>query len=348
MLGEIFHFGVVMGVILVGFAVSFIALLLENTTTFAYVLVSVFHAMLGEVDVFDEFEFVYRFWATLLIVVYLIIMSIMMLNLLIAVLSTEHAKVDERSESEYSVSKVRMIKLYRRVVDLDLLPPPLNLVQLAIVFPFFLAGSIFDLQNWRIVQHAVGVTIFWAVMGPIVVILGSLLWVVSIPRAIAIAWEGTTFVGYSRLFRVLLCCAIAPFYLFGICGVLLMLWLQSAALGLCDALRRPKGKDTPHDANSTSPESWTSRQDDEASVSKMLRNALNGLDVRDIWDYLKDPTTPTSPAMRREEQYRPATVEQIRYVKNDLDTVKKMLLSPFVGVDVSKTSRVGMKCQYEA
>lgn len=133
-----------------------------------------------------------------------------------------------------------------------------------------------------------------------------------------------------------------------------MLWLQSVALGACYALRIPLPvswrSDTAQVANPTSPRSSTPQQEVEVSVSEMLRQALKGLGVREIWEYLEDPKTPTSPAMRREEQSRPATVEHIRYVKNNLDAVKKMLLrllSSVDGVDVSKMSRVGTKRQVD-
>lgn len=317
-----------MGVIMVGFAVSFIALIESNETTFISVLVSVFNAMLGEVSVFEEENFVNDFWPTLLIILYLIIMSIMMLNLLIAVLSTEHSKVDERSDREFGISKVRMIKLYRRVVDKDLLPPPFNLVQLAILLPFFVADSIFHLRTRFVVRRAVGVTIFWAVTGPIVVILGSLLWVVSIPHAIVVAWEGTYFGGNSLFFRVVLCYFIIPFYSSGVYGVLVVLWLQSAAMGICFVLQIPLPvswrSDIPHITDSTCPGYEPSHRELGISVPEMLLKAPERLGVREIWEYLEDPNTPANPAMRREEQCRPATVEHIRQVKNNLDGLKEI------------------------
>lgn len=41
--------------------------------------------------------------ATVLLVAYLLIMTIMMLNLLIAVLSTAHARIDMNTDQEYKV-----------------------------------------------------------------------------------------------------------------------------------------------------------------------------------------------------------------------------------------------------
>lgn len=95
MLGEIVHFGVVMGVIMIGFAVSFRVLFKETEKTFFSIWLGTFHAMLGEVDVFDDVfdEPDYDAVAPILLSLYIIIMAVMLLNLLIAVLSTEHAKV---------------------------------------------------------------------------------------------------------------------------------------------------------------------------------------------------------------------------------------------------------------
>lgn len=60
--------------------------------------------MLGDTEYFDEFPgSTYDRVATVLLVVYLVILTIMMLNLLVAVLSTAHAKVDKDADLEYKV-----------------------------------------------------------------------------------------------------------------------------------------------------------------------------------------------------------------------------------------------------
>lgn len=61
-------------------------------------------AMLGETQFFDDFSgSVFDTIATVLLVAYLLIMTIMMLNLLIAVLSTAHARIDMNTDQEYKV-----------------------------------------------------------------------------------------------------------------------------------------------------------------------------------------------------------------------------------------------------
>ena len=60
--------------------------------------------MLGETEYFDEFAgSPYGAVATVLLSSYLVILTIMMLNLLVAVLSTAHATVQENADREYKV-----------------------------------------------------------------------------------------------------------------------------------------------------------------------------------------------------------------------------------------------------
>lgn len=63
--------------------------------------------MLGETDFFDEFSGTeFDVVATVLLVTYLVILTIMMLNLLIAVLTTTHARVAENIDREFKVGQV--------------------------------------------------------------------------------------------------------------------------------------------------------------------------------------------------------------------------------------------------
>lgn len=332
-----------MAVIMVGFTVAFIALIDDDTTTFGTVLVSVFNAMLGETGAFDDYDFTFSFWSTLLTVVYLVIMSIVMLNLLIAVLSTEYAKVDERSECSFRVSKVRMMKLYQRVVDTDLMPPPFNCVQLVIISLSFLVDSIFDLNMRYVVRRAVGVTLFWCVTGPIAVILASLLWFISIPKAVVVNWEGTYFGGHSRLSRFLSCSLVFHFYLGGAFFVLMSLWLFSGLIGILSFLRIPLPANWSDGraggANGAFSSSTTSPQNTESlSVKKMLKQTQGGLTIRETWEYLGD-SSDTNPAIGREEQNSLATVDHIRHLRNDLDALRETM----IGLSASGDNRFGSK-----
>lgn len=326
LLGQIVHFGVVMGVLMVGFTVAFLALFSETSASFGGVWLNVFKAMLGEVTVFDEISPVvaYEHVVTFLLVVYLIIMAVMLFNLLIAVLSTEHAKVDERSDREYNVSKVRMMKLYRRVVGNDLMPAPFNLVQIGVSLPFALLDCIISGNTYKIVRRRVGGVVFWGVTGPIIILFGWLLWVISIPEALVMAWKGTHYSRTTFVFRVTGTAAVLPFHLFGAPVCFFFFWIESAVAAVVSpAKARMCAMRWCRRHRVTSPAA-TVEKEMHISVSKMLRQEPeeDGRNVSEIWEYLKDPNTPQSPAMRREEELRPATVEQVRLLRNYLETTR--------------------------
>lgn len=136
---EMFRFAIVLLLVMVGFTLSFHALL-RTDDTFGTTCLNLFKAMLGEVGFFDEisedrYESRYNSVATVLLVVYLIIITIVLLNLLIAVSSTSQTNVQEHADQEYKVLKARLIKHYRNVVQEDLLPTPFNLLQALLIWP---------------------------------------------------------------------------------------------------------------------------------------------------------------------------------------------------------------------
>lgn len=74
-----------------------------------------FKSMLGETDFFAEFSGTeFDFVATVLLVTYLVILTIMMLNLLVAVLTTTHARVDKNIDREFKVGRVPRIPLSKQ------------------------------------------------------------------------------------------------------------------------------------------------------------------------------------------------------------------------------------------
>lgn len=71
------------------------------------VWLNAFKALHGETYFFQEFSgSSLDSIATVLLVAYLVIMTIMLLNLLVAVLTTAHAKVDMNIDQEYMVSQM--------------------------------------------------------------------------------------------------------------------------------------------------------------------------------------------------------------------------------------------------
>ena len=180
------RFVVILLVVILGFAMALFPLLRDaGTFTFPEILLLLFKTLLGDVEAFDEFSDSarnrYSPIGNTLLVLYLVIMTIMLLNLLIAVLSTAHAKVETNADKDLEVSKVRVVEHYRLIVALDILPAPFNLVQFVLTLPFTLMRQqpARRKEIQRKIDQTVGQVFFWLVLSPVVVIVGTLLWVAS-------------------------------------------------------------------------------------------------------------------------------------------------------------------------
>ncbi|CAM9508523.1 unnamed protein product [Scytosiphon promiscuus] len=228
MFGEMFHFGLVLGTIMMGFTVSFFAIFGEYES-YGGVWLSVFKAMLGEVNAFDVLyeESPYKDVARLLLVLYLIVVAVMLLNLLIAVLSTEHAKVERQQDRAFRESKVRIMKLYTRQVDADLVPSPFNLVQLALWLMASAVDGLFRLRTCPKIMQDFGVGVFWCMLGPPALLIAWGLWLASIPAAVLKVCRRTTFSGRSLTFAVVCSSAVVALHAFGLPVAVVWFWLRS-------------------------------------------------------------------------------------------------------------------------
>ena len=179
------HFVVIMLVILMGFAFALFPLLRDaEIFTFGDVLLLLFKTLLGDLEAFEEFDDSaqnrYSSVVQLLLVLYLVAMTIMLLNLLIAVLSTAYAKVERNADKELEVSKVRIVEHYRLVVVLDILPAPFNLVQFPLTLPFWcLEQRARRRKKRRAIDRTVGQISFWIILSPAAAAAGTILWVAS-------------------------------------------------------------------------------------------------------------------------------------------------------------------------
>lgn len=308
MMREMFRFAVVLLVVLLGFSMSFHALF-RDADTYGRTCLNLFKAMLGEVGLFDEisespYENRYKHVATVLLVVYLIIITIVLLNLLIAVLSTSHAKVQEHADQEYRVLKARLIKHYRLVVREDLLPPPFNLVQL----PFRWHGG---------AQRSVGQVIFWLFVGPVAALGGVILWIVS---AVLVPFPaGAQFPAWSELRSRNWLLLAASYLLFVLMRVL---WFPLSLFGWW--LTRPLAYFRLFLPRSCfglkeEEEGEDSRRPDRvrvANVDEMLK-AEREPSVGALYKFLVDPLSDAK--VREDERKRDATVEHVKLLRNRLE-----------------------------
>lgn len=161
---QLSQFSLVLLLVMLGFATSFTALYGTNTVLVADeledstcdvndhpavqafgslgdALLTMFSSMLGEFnfEVFDQnYEndngedcggITYLKAGVVLMVLYLIIMAVMLLNLLIAVLSTAHSEVQQNSSKEFQLARAKIILQSGEDVQNDVLPPPFNLIK---------------------------------------------------------------------------------------------------------------------------------------------------------------------------------------------------------------------------
>eukprot|EP00752_Nemacystus_decipiens_P005574 g5043.t1 len=92
MTSKILQFGAVMAVVMIGFAMA-LHVLFRDLDSFGQTFLGLFKAMLGDTELFKDFSGGrYDGVASFLVIVYLFIVTIMLLNLLIAILSTAHAQ----------------------------------------------------------------------------------------------------------------------------------------------------------------------------------------------------------------------------------------------------------------
>ncbi|CAN0213439.1 unnamed protein product [Pylaiella littoralis] len=349
-------FGFVMVVVMFGFAMA-LHVLLRDLEHFGETFQALFTAMLGETSFFQVFSGSrYDFVATILLVVYLFIVTIMLLNLLVAILSTSHDDVQDNAGIELRVSKAKIISHYRWVVQYDLLPAPFNLIQLvlsslgALLLVYLWDGcsrcaAVFGLptvteadgptcrtlgQAYKGASRAFGRVVFWLVLGPVAVSVGALLWISSCFPFAQYAWysqykeekrkPGGGLPAGSIALRwgviFLWCIMAAPIRL-------VVLWLKASGRVLL-----PYGGQKKKRVVRTS----------MATVESLLRKGPRGVGADKLREFLEDPMNDND--VRQDEKDRKTTVEHIKLLRNRLEaTTKEALRNVASKVDVEEVSR---------
>ncbi|CAM9561668.1 unnamed protein product, partial [Scytosiphon promiscuus] len=191
-MGDLARFGALMLIITLGFALAFYAMfgsaaahlpegggIAEYDTYYSSIL-TLFASMLGNFD-FETFDGAPMAEAGMvLLAFFLCVMNVTLLNLLIAILATAHARVEGNADKEAVLSEAIIITQYRRAMRLDSLPSPLNVPQELISYVF-----------WRHRERAkelVARGVFWLVSGPIAIAATAVLWAVSLP--LTLTWAG--------------------------------------------------------------------------------------------------------------------------------------------------------------
>lgn len=361
MTSTLLKFGFVMVVVMIGFAMA-LHVLFRGRDSFGETFLGLFNAMLGDTGFFDEFSGErHDVVATILLVVYLFIVTIMLLNLLVAILSASHTKIQDNVEVEFKVSKARIIDHYQSVVEHGLLPAPFNLMQLVadlaaklVVVPmatlllWFLRRSLVDdccfrfgplwiyryfgarmpevskvrvRREWQQLQRTVWTTygrlVFWAVLGPVAVAGGALLWIMSSFPYAQYAWytqykqekasgKNKPLGFYSRVLR---CFLMLLWCLLGAPLCLLLLWVTAPWWFLFPSYVGKGGSA----ASTRLP-----------TVGSMLRKGPGGVGADKLRKFLEDPMDDID--VRQDERDRRTTVEHMKLLRNRLEaTTKKEL-----------------------
>ncbi|CAB1099736.1 unnamed protein product [Ectocarpus sp. CCAP 1310/34] len=317
-------FGFVMAVVMIGFTMAF-HVLFRDFDSFGESFLELFKAMFGETTFFNAFSGdTYDAVATMLLVVYLSIVTILLLNLLVAILSTSHSKVQKNIDREFKASIARMMDHYQLVVTNDILPAPFNLLQL-VVWPIAwcvggccgrsTSGSQSTRQElnrgreaYERGNKAIGPVVFWVVLGPVAVVGGTLLWIVSTPLSVYL-WrkhhrEGDRkrlsliSLGCRYFFIIPLWCILgAPVYLF-------VLWLGASRRLLCRCN---------YDVSIAHAESGHFR----CTIESILLEGPGGVGAKKLREFLDDPMDDKD--VRQDERDKRTTVEHVKLLRNRLE-----------------------------
>ena len=316
------QFGVVLIVVMTGFVMALFPLLRKvGNFTFDETLLLLFKTLLGDVGAFDEFdedaENPDAIMGRLLLVLYLVVMTIMLLNLLIAVLSTAHVKVEMNSDKGLEVSKVRIMEHYRLIVALDILPAPFNLVQFIPTLPFFFAGR-WHSEECRRILHAIGCVSFWLVLSPLAVVAGTILWVASSIFSVFVSSREMirSMPALAKLGSLYQHILVFFFCAFGAPACLLFLWvstpityiLRFCACGARGTTISPRRIEEEVDGNEVDV------KDDVYSMIEVAVFRASG-----IHKYRQDPMI--DPRVRPDDVERGTTVEHIKLLRDRLETV---------------------------
>lgn len=304
-------------VVMIGFAMSF-HVLFRDFDSFGETFLDLFKSMLGDTAFFEVFAGLpYDGMATALLVIYLFIVAIMLLNLLVAILSTSHAKVEDNVEREFKVSKARIIEHYQLVVKDNLLPAPFNLIDELLRLGPTRSATFF---NW--LRGLVGRLLFFLVLSPMALAGGMLLWVFSCILA-PFKWcrhyskickeynqdaqrDYDNNPSMSVCTRVVTCVIIV---LVSVCAAfsLCFVWIYGFFQVLFSWIDQGGQADANVDDSIA-----------ESLVEALLKKRVHGgVGVDDLRRFLDDPMDDSR--VRKDEKTRSVTVEHIKLLRNRLE-----------------------------
>lgn len=157
MMKESLLFFVLFGVVILGFLQGFLGLDASDGKSEATkkILVSLINAVIGEAGLKDVLKLVPPY-ASVLYYIYSFVLSVILMNILIALYSTAYASIVENATDEYFALVAQKTLRYIRAPDSNLYVPPFNLIEMIITpFSYFISE-----RNYKIINHYIMLLIY--------------------------------------------------------------------------------------------------------------------------------------------------------------------------------------------
>lgn len=332
---ELVRFGIVMLIILLGFAMSLHALFWGSSEDYTYrdAFLDLFRAMLGDLQLLEtisENNNGQEDVATTLVVVYLVIMTIIMLNLLIAVLSTAHAKVHGNIDMEYRVSSARLMGHYVWAAKQHILPAPFNLVIGAV---WCVSYCLRQLCGWDTYDEVCNFTtklINLVFFCPVVFAVGSLAWLVLLPRhlwdkctsscgdrgckarvrkiMLHFTRDGPLFLGYLWVTRVIEL----------LCPIRYATYVKTKAGCLQSTKNSTNTRENGDQGAEGANRATDKNQETVITLAEMLGDSCDGVGIENIQDYVENPFKDLK--VQRGDSKGEATVEHMKRLGSYLES----------------------------
>lgn len=157
MMKESLIFFFLLVVVILGFLQGFLGLDASDGKSEAtkHILVSLVNAVIGASG-FQDVENLVPPYASVLYYIYSFLLSVILMNILIALYSTAYAAIVENATDEYFALVAQKTLRYIRAPDTDLYVPPLNLIEL-VISPLY---YVFDRRHFKRINYYVMLVIY--------------------------------------------------------------------------------------------------------------------------------------------------------------------------------------------
>lgn len=157
MMKESILFFFLLGVVILGFLQGFLGLDASDGKSEAtkHIFISLMNAVIGDSG-FEDMEQLVPPYAAILYYVYSFVLTVILMNILIALYSTAYAAIVENATDEYFALVAQKTLRYIRAPDTDLYVPPFNLLEIVLSPTAFFMSK----KNYRTLNHYIMLVIY--------------------------------------------------------------------------------------------------------------------------------------------------------------------------------------------